>query len=1057
MSIEAKNQQGGALATLFVRRPVLAFVINAIIVVGGLAALFGVQVRELPNVSRPVISISTSYPGASAETVDTAVTSAVEGAVARVPGVTDISSSSRYGSSRTTIEFDSSADLDVAASDVRDAVSRLSWQLPDEAEAPTVIKADANAQAIMRLSITSDTLGIGELTDLVNQTVIDRLSAVSGVADVQLYGDQSQIFTVDINQSRLAARGLTLGDLNSVFSTISIDSPAGTLNAVNQNIIVRATANVTTPDEFEALEIRNNIRIGDVAAVYIAPSPGSTTMRSEGHTGVGLGIVGQAQSNAVQISDGVREAVDELQDSLPSGIDIVISGDDATFIRSAIEEVVRTLVIAIIVVIAIIFVFLRDWRATLIPAIAMPVALAGALAGIYLAGFSVNILTLLALVLSTGLVVDDAIVVLENIVRQRSLGAGPRAAAVLGTQEVFFAVVTTTATLAAVFVPISFLPGQAGGLFREFGFTLAIAVMISSVVALSLTPMLASRALKSIEAHHPHNTRPGPVARFGSFLERLYTRTLTAALDAPMVVIVIAIAVAVIAYFGFLTLRQELTPPEDRAQIMVIVRAPQNVSLGYTNAKMAEIESRIAPLQESGEVESIFSISGFGGNTNTGFITIGLAPWDERDRPQSDISSEINGYIQSITGVRAFAVSPNSLSVRGGGNGLQFAVVGNSYDVLAKAADIAVDTLSADPRFGNIRSSYDTTQAQLRVEVDRERAQTLGIDISGLGTILQSMLDGRQVGTIFIEDVSYPVYLNSTSQPINDPTDLESIFVRAGDGRFVPISTIVSIGEQPAAPSLSRESQRRAINITASLSDGFSIGDGYNEARDVLLPILPEGVSILPLAEAATLGENANGLLITFGFAVIVILLVLAAQFESFISAIIIMATVPFGLACAVFALMLSGGSLNVYSQIGLVLLVGIMAKNGILVVEFANQLRDRGAAVRTAIEEAARIRLRPIMMTKLSTILGATPLIMAQGAGAEARLALGWVIFGALGFAAVSTLYLTPATYLVLARFSKPRAHEGERLTRELEQMSSTNTERQDAASSGESAPNPA
>ena len=1037
MSIEAKNQQGGFLASLFVRRPVLAFVVNAIIVVGGVAALFGVQVRELPNVSRPVISISTSYSGASAETVDTAVTSVVEGAVARVPGVTDISSSSRYGSSRTTIEFDSSADLDIAASDVRDAVSRLTRQLPDDAGTPTVIKADANAQAIMRLSVTSDSLGIGALTDLVNQTIIDRLAAVPGVADVQLYGDQSQVFTVDIDQARLAARGLTLGDLNSVFSTISLDSPAGTLNAVNQNIVVRATANVTTPAEFEALEIRNNIRIGDVAAVYVAPSPGSTTMRSEGRSGVGLGIVGQAQSNAVQISDGVREAVAELQEGLPAGVDITISGDDATFIRSAIEEVVRTLLIAIAVVVAIIFVFLRDWRATLIPAIAMPVALAGALAGLYLAGFSVNILTLLALVLSTGLVVDDAIVVLENIVRKRSTGLGPRAAAVLGTKEVFFAVVTTTATLAAVFVPISFLPGQAGGLFREFGFTLAIAVMISSVVALSLTPMLASRSLKSIEAHHPSRARPGPVARLGTWLERIYVVTLKRALDAPMVVIVIAIAAALIAYFGFFSLRQELTPTEDRSQIAIIVRAPQNVSLAYTNAKMAKIENLIAPLKQSGEVESIFSISGFGGNTNTGFIMVSLAPWDARARSQREITNQVNGFISSVTGVRAFAVSPNSLGVRGGGNGLQFAVVGTSYETLAQAADIAVETLGADPRFGNIRSSYDTTQAQLRVAVDRERAQALGIDISGLGTILQSMLDGRQVGTIFIKDVAYPVYLNSTSRPINDPTDLENIFIRTGDGRFVPVSTIVSIAEQPAAPSLSRESQRRAINVTAGLSDGFSIGDAYQEARDVLLPLLPPGVSILPLAEAATLGENASGLLITFGFAVIVIVLVLAAQFESFISAGIIMATVPFGLACAVFALMLSGGSLNVYSEIGLVLLVGIMAKNGILVVEFANQLRDRGRNVRQAIEEAARIRLRPIMMTKLSTILGATPLILAHGAGAEARLALGWVIVGALGFAAVATLYLTPATYLLLARFSKARSHEGERLAQELEQAS--------------------
>ena len=1046
MSIESQNQRGAALASLFVKRPVMAFVINAIIVVAGLAALFGVQVRELPNVSRPVISVSTSYPGASAETVDSEVTSVVEGAVARVSGVTDISSSSRYGSSRTTIEFDASADLNIAASDVRDAVSRVTRQLPADAEAPTVVKADANAQAIMRLSVTSDRMGIGELTDLVDTTISDRLAAVPGVADVQLYGNESQIFTVDINQAKLSARGLTLADLSTAFSTISIDSPAGTLNAVNQNIIVRATASVTTPDEFENITIKNNVRVGDVATVYLAPNPGSTKMRSEGKTGVGLGIVGQAQSNTVQISDGVHQAVDELRQSLPEGVNIVISGDDAEFIRSAIEEVIRAIVISIVVVTAIIYVFLRDWRATLIPAISMPVALAGSLAGIYLAGFSVNILTLLALVLATGLVVDDAIVVLENIVRQRGLGFGPRAAAVMGTQEVFFAVIATTVTLAAVFVPISFLPGQAGGLFREFGFTLAIAVMISSVVALSLTPMMASRSLRAIEAHHPASKRPGVVARFGKWLERLYVRTLSGALNAPMVVLAMAAAAAAIAYFGFFSLNQELTPPEDRAQIAVIVRAPQNVSLDYTNSKMSEIESLMNPLKASGEVTNVFSISGFGGNTNTGFIIVTLAPWGDRARDQAAIAGDINRYISEVTGVRAFAVSPNSLGVRGGGNGLQFAVVGTSYDTLAKAADAAVATLSKDARFGNVRSSYDTTQAQLQVKVDRQRAETLGINISGLGNILQSMLDGKQVGTIFINEVSYPVYLQSTSQPINDPTDLENIFVKTSDGRFVPISSIVSLSEEPAAPSLNRESQQRAITINAGLTDGFAMGDAYNEARALVTPQLPPGVSIIPLAEAATLGENANGLIITFGFAVIVILLVLAAQFESFVSAGIIMVTVPFGLACAVFALMLSHGSLNVYSEIGLVLLVGIMAKNGILVVEFANQLRDRGMSVRHAIEEASRIRLRPIMMTKLSTILGALPLVLAHGAGAEARSSLGWVIVGALGFAAVSTLYLTPATYMVFARFSKPRSHESERLARELDEAKGKAVDEADA-----------
>jgi hydrophobic/amphiphilic exporter-1 (mainly G- bacteria), HAE1 family len=1034
MSIESQNKRGGALAGLFVRRPVLAFVINAIIVVAGLAALVGVQVRELPNVARPVITVTTNYAGASAETVDTQVTSVIEGAVARVPGVTSMSSDSRYGRSRTTIEFSSSTDLNVAASDARDAVSRAQRNLPDGADTPTIVKADANGNAIMRLSVTSDTMGIGQLTDLVNNTVADQLAAVPGVADVQVYGDQSQVFVVDINQAKLAARGLTLGDLSNALSTISFDTPAGTLNATNQNIIVRATANVTSPAQFENIQIKNQVKIGDVATVYMAPNPGSTRLRSGGRTGVGLGIVGQAQSNTVQISAGVRKVVEKLKQTLPAGVHIDISSDDAEFILGAIEEVIRTLAVSILVVTAIIFVFLRDWRATLIPAISMPVALGGALAGIYLAGFSVNILTLLALVLATGLVVDDAIVVLENIVRQRGLGLGPRAAAVVGTQEVFFAVIATTVTLAAVFIPISFLPGQAGGLFREFGFTLAIAVLISSVVALSLAPMMASRFLTAMEAHHPKNRKPSPIVRLGTALARFYARTLHGALNAPMVVLLVAALAAGVAYFGFFTLNQELTPPEDRAQVLILVQAPQNVSLDYTNAQMNKIETLMDPLKKSGEVRNVFSISGFGGNTNRGFMIASLAPWGQRARSQQKIAADINRYVREVPGVRAFAISPNSLNIRGGGNGLQFAVVGNSYDTLSQASDKVVAALEKDPRFGNIRSSYDTTQAQLQVTVDRQRAATLGIDISGLGNILQAMLDGKQVGSVYINDTAYPVYVQSSAQPINDPTDLENIFVRTSDGRFVPISTIVNVKEGPVAPTLNREGQRRAIDITASLTPGFPIGDAFTEARKIADPLLPPGVSIIPLAEAATITENSNGLATTFGFAVVVILLVLAAQFESFISALIIMVTVPFGLACAVFALMLTHGSLNVYSEIGLVLLVGIMAKNGILVVEFANQLRDRGRSIREAIEEASRIRLRPILMTKLSTILGATPLIIAGGPGAEARAALGWVIVGALGFAAISTLYLTPATYLIFARFSKPRSHEAERLEREME-----------------------
>jgi HAE1 family hydrophobic/amphiphilic exporter-1 len=1016
-----QTQQGAALAALFVRRPVLAFVLNAIIFVAGMAALLGLQVQQLPNVSRPVVTISTSFPGASADTVDSAIT-------ALVSGVTGVSSTSRYGSSQTTVEFSASTDLNVAASDTRDAVSRLRADLPTDAKDPVVVKADSNAQAILRLAVTSDTMAVGPLTDLINATIIDRLRSVEGVADIQMYGDAAQILTVDINPAAIAARGLTVADLTKALANVSYDSPAGTLNATNQNIIVRATAKVVTLDQVLALSVRPGVLMSDVATVFLAPNPSGTKLRSQGKAGVGLGIIGQAQSNTINISRGIHRALDEIRQSLPKGVDIAVSSDDAVFIQGAVAEVLRSMAISVAVVTAIIFLFLRDWRATLIPAISMPIALSGAMAGLYAVGFSINILTLLALVLATGLVVDDAIVVLENIVRLRRGGMGARAAAVTGTQEVYFAVIATSVTLSAVFVPISFLPGQVGGLFREFGMTLAIAVMVSTVVALSLAPMMAARALRREVSEDK-----GALARLGGVLVRVYGRLLHAALQAPVVIMVAALIFAGVAGLIFPTLKQELTPPEDRSVVLVIVQAPQNVSLEYTNAQIGKIEDLVAPLKAAGEVANVFSITGFGGSTNRGFIIVSLTPQDQRSRNQQAIAADITKAIAQVPGVRAFAVQPNSLGIRGGGNGLQFALVGTSYDTLAKASDITLSALSADPRFGQVRSSYDTTQAQVTVQIDRTRADQLRVDVTGLGTTLQAMLDGKPLGNVDLNDTTYPVYLQSTSQPINDPTDLQNIFVRAGDGRFVPMASLVTLTEGASSPELNRESQQRAIDITAGLSDGFPIGDAYAQARATLLPQLPAGVTMIPLAEAATIGQNSNGLATTFGFAALVILLVLAAQFESFVSAAIIMVTVPFGLACGVYALALTGGSLNVYSEIGLVLLVGIMAKNGILVVEFANQLRDQGLAVRQAIEQASMVRLRPIMMTKLATILGALPLVFAAGPGAEARIALGWVVVGALGFAAISTLFLTPATYLLLAPLSKPRAHEQVELEREL------------------------
>jgi hydrophobic/amphiphilic exporter-1 (mainly G- bacteria), HAE1 family len=1029
VSIQDQNARGGAIAGLFVRRPVLALVVSSLIIVAGLAAFFGVEVRELPSVERPTLSINTNFTGASAETVDREITSAVEGAVARVQGVAGISSSSSYGRSRVSLTFNDGVNLDNATSDVRDALSRITNRLPDGVETPTIVKADSNAQAVMQLAVTSDSMTKDQLTALVNDVISERLAAVPGVADVQINGSQDRVFIIDVDQVKLASLGLTVGDIRSALSTIGFDSPAGSLNGTNQNIAIRATAEVNTPEAFEDIVVDGQTRIGDVASVVFSPAASNSGLRSDGKSGIGMGIVPQAQSNTVMISEGVHKVVEDLSTALPPGVDIKISSDDSVFISGAIHEVERSLIIAVVGVIVIIFLFLLDWRATIIPAVTMPVALIGTVAGIYAFGFSLNILTLLALVIATGIVVDDAIVVLENITRRRAMGLGPRAAAVLGTQEVFFAVVATTATLAAVFIPISFLPGQTGQLFREFGFTLAISVALSAVVALSLAPMLASRLLR------PHVERkPNALERFGGVLADFYRGSLRVVLNNPLVVIVVAVLFAGAAVVAFGTIRQELTPPEDRASIAISVNAPATVSLDFTQTQMQKIEQLLQPYKASGEATSIFSVSGFGSNTNSGFIVMTLADWEHRTRSQQVITGEVNQLLTQVPGVRASIRQGNSLGVRGGGSGLQFALVGDNYGTLSDAADAVIDRLSADEKWGRVSTNYDTTQPQMTLSIDRQKAAALGIDINGLDATMQAMIDGSDVGTVFINDDSYSVRMLSTSSPVNDPGDLESIFLKTSDGRYVPMSTIATMNEAPIAPSLGREDQRRAVTVTAALTDGFGLGDAYAEALQIVRPMLPDGVAMIPMAEARTLGESNNGLLVTFGFALVVILLVLAAQFESVWSAIIVMATVPFGLACAVFAMVVTGVTMNVYSQIGLVLVVGIMAKNGILIVEFANQLRDRGQSVREAVENAANIRLRPVLMTMIATVLGGVPLIVAGGAGSEARAALGWIMVGGLTFAAVATLYLTPVAYLLMARFSKPKAEEEARLQRELD-----------------------
>lgn len=1027
----AAAEPAGATDTftaLFIRRPVLALVFNALIVVAGLAAYFGIEVRELPDVDRPVITVNTTFNGASPETVDERLSRVVESAVSRVSGLKSISSSSSYGSSRVTLEFVSGTDINVASTDVRNALSRAAGQLPEEADEPQVVKADADSQPVMRLAVTSDTLGMDDMTQLVEDEISDRLAAVQGVADVESYGDAEKVYRVDVDQAALASRGLTFSDLQSALSDVGLDVPAGSLSGGRQELVVRASVGLTKPEAFERLIVKDKVTLGDVATVTVGPEDGSSALRANGRAGIGLGIIRQAQSNTLEISNGVKQVVADLQASLPKGTTLTVTSDDAAFIRGSIHEVVNALVLACVIVVVVLYLFLRDWRATIIPAVSLPVALIGTLAAVWLAGFSINILTLLAVVLATGMVVDDAIVVLENIVRRMHEGMGPRAAAVLGTRQVFFAVIATTLTLASVFVPLSFLPGQVGGLFKEFGFVLAFSILLSSIVSLTLCPMLASRMLKG--SGDTGMERP---SRIGDAFSGFYRHTVRACLNAPLVIIAVSVVFSLFAYAAFTRVPQELTPREDRSMVMLRVQAPEGVSLDYMRDQIRRIEENLLPLRNNGEIANTFSISGQGGSANSGFVVLTLSPWEARSRTQNLIAADISKLTSTIPGVRVTAFQANSLRIRGAGSGLQVALLGNDRAVLNDAANKLVSALDETGLFDAPRLSNDAARPQITVDLDRDRAASLGVSTSTVSLTLQALLAGYKTGEVHTGGKLYPIRLTAESSPVNDPGDLENVFLRAGDGRVVPLSAIARFEEKSVPPQLTREQQLASVSITAGLKEGVTLGQAVARTNEIASTLLPSGVRMMPLSEAATLQENSSGMLVTFGFAFLIIFLVLAAQFESAISALVIMTTVPLGLACAAFALVMTGTSLNIYSQIGLVLLIGVMAKNGILIVEFANQLRDHGRSVREAIEEACLIRLRPVMMTMICTILGGVPLVLASGAGAEARVALGWVIVGGLGMAVIVTLYVTPVAYLLLARFSKPHADEERRLAEEM------------------------
>ena len=1020
------------LPALSVRRPVLVVVMNLLIVIAGLIAVLGVEIRELPDVDRPVVTVRAFFDGASPETMDAEVTSVIEGAVARVSGVQTINAASEENNARIRGEFSPNVDLDVAATDVREAVAAIERDLPEGVEDITIVKADADRLPVMRLALVSEKLSQEALTRLAEEDVSAELTSIPGVATAELFGNQEQVLRVVVDPIRLASYGLSIDEIANILSSTSLDVPAGSFKSNDQLLMVRADASVWHPEAVERLEIRDDIKIGDVGQAFYGPAEAESSTLLNGRKVLGIGIVRRAQSNTIAISNAVQVAVERLNRRLKDA-ELIIISDDAQFIRSSVREVVVSLSIAIFVVFGVIFIFIGALRPTLIPAIAIPIALSGTIAAIWLLGFSINILTLLALVLATGLIVDDAIVVTENIQRQRALGLKAFAASVVGARQVFFAVLATTATLVSVFLPIAFLPSTAGKLFTEFGFVLAVAVGISSFVALSLCPMLASRLP---DFGGDTDRRDGFVYRFSLWITEGYKRVLYFTLNARFLVIGSAVVIASTAFLVFPTIDRELLPREDRGAIIIMMQGPDGVGLDYMDRQSARAEALLEPLLQNGEITNVLSIVGRW-DLNRNYIIAPLAPWSERRRSQLEIAKSLRAPLKAIPGATARVRTPNSLNLRRAGGRVEFTLTGSNYRDIAAAADEFLEVLrERAPQLDDLEIEFQQTQPQLSLVVDRRRADDLGIPIEGIVNTLRAMVDGFEVAELNVEDRSVPVLLESTAGAIDDPSDLKNLFVRAADGMLAPLSSFVSLTEVGVAAELDRSAQKRAIEIEASLLEGYSMQAAVARIEALADETLPSGIGLHFINEAATLKNTSNEVAITFAIAVFVVLLVLAAQFESILSALVIILTVPFGLAAAVFSLKLTGISINIYSQIGLVMLVGLMAKNGILVVEFADQLRDRGKAVLDAVQEAAMTRLRPVIMTMLSTVLGALPLILSSGAGAEARESIGWVVFGGLGIATIFTLLLIPVIYSLLAPLARPRAHAGIRLDRELREL---------------------
>jgi len=1024
------------LSDLSVKRPVFATVINLLIITFGIVAFLMLPLREYPDIDPPIVNISTNYPGASAAIVETKITQLLEDRISGIEGVKTINSNSRVGRSSITIEFNLDRNIDAATNDVRDRISRALNNLPEQADPPEVSKANDDESTIVWFVLQSETMSTLELTDYANRYIVDRFAVVDGVARIQVGGGRTYAMKIRLNRASMAARNITVQDIENTLRDENVELPAGRIESIDRDFSIRVERSYLSEQDFANMVIGHSesssesdsegsssgnstsnsvVRLGDVAEVFIGAQDDENMFRGNGKNMVGLGVIKQSKANTLDVVKAARNEMVAIRSSLPMGTTITNSYDSSVFIQGSIDEVYNTLIIAMMMVVLVIFLFLGNVRATIIPAITVPVALIGSMMALSWFGFSINLLTLLALVLAIGLVVDDAIVVLENIYRRIENGQTPLMAAYEGGREVAFAVIATTLVLVAVFVPLVFLSGNMGRLFTEFAIAIAAAVVFSSLTALSLTPMMCSKMLKHKERSSSFGQKlDRGFARF----EAAYGRALKNSIHQPiLIVLVLGLSLAAV-FLLFNKLPSEYTPKEDRGNFFLIMQGAEGASYESNVKNMHKIEEKLLGYQEEGELDRVLvRVPGFGGTG--GIAIVGLPEWDKRSIDTFSFINKINKDVQSVTDVRAFAIMRRGIGGGGGSNApVSFVLQGNTFEELAQWRDILIDEAQKNPNLSNINSDYQETYPQLLVQIDRERAYDLGVPVGDIAETLETMLGQRRVTTFVDRGEEYDVIVEGDEKQFQSPTDIDNLYVRSRTtNKLIPLANLLTIGENATSSRLNRYNRLRSITITANLVDGYALGDALDFLVDVTKDKLPEHVQIDYKGESLLLKESGSSILFVFLLALLITYLVLAAQFESFIHPFVILLTVPLALVGALAGLELMGMSLNIYSQIGIVMLIGLAAKNGILIVEFANQLRDKGIAFEEALISAAQQRLRPIVMTTFTTVTSAIPLVLAVGPGAESRMVIGVVIFAGVSMASIFTLFIVPGAYYWLCR----------------------------------------